>query len=89
MLRFTQNEMRRLQVGEVFGPYIATRREVHAAQQNICNYKQRYPGAEFRNWTESVYRDLPDGSQTVMRGYFEFYVERTAYGTDADTGEPE
>ena len=89
MFRFTENEIRSLQVGKPMGPFLATRREIHKAQANLCNYKAKYPGAEFKNKSTPHKREQPDGKVTKVPGWYMFTIERLSYGVDADTGQPE
>lgn len=89
MFRFTENEIRGLQIGKPMGPFLATRREIHKAQANLSNYKAKYPGAEFKNKSVPHTRMQPDGKTTKVAGWYMFTIERLSYGTDADTGKPE
>lgn len=88
-MRFTQNEMQRLHVGETFGPFMATAREVHCAQANISAYRKKYPGAEFKNMSKPFKREDERGRMVPVKGYYNFSVTRISTGVDADTGEKE
>lgn len=89
MLKLTRTEILALQVGQRFGPYLATRKEIHRAQANLSNHTARYPGARFENHSTPAEREQPDGSRVKMPGWFNFSVTRISTGVSADTGEEE
>lgn len=85
-MKFTYSEISTLQIGKVYGPYAVTRDQLYTARASITNYKGKWPGSAFVTTSTPMKFTQPDGEEIELTGWFEFYVKRTAYGQNVQSG---
>lgn len=88
-MKFTLNEISTLQKDVLYGPFAMTRDQKLTARASITNYKSKWPGADFVTTTAPITFRQPDGEEIPLVGWYKFWVRRTAYGQNIQTGEKE
>lgn len=88
-MKFTLSEISTLQIGVLYGPYALTRDQKLTARASITNYKSKWPGSDFVTTTAPIMWKNPDGEEIQLLGWYQFWVRRTAYGQNIQTGEKE
>lgn len=85
-MKFTLSEISTLQKDVLYGPYYLNYDQKMCARSSITNYKSKWPGSNFITTSTPLKLTQPDGEEVEVNGWFEFYVKRTAYGQNTQSG---
>lgn len=75
-MKITLNEIRSLQNGELLGPVVMSRKDVHNAQAVLHVYKQKYPGEQFYNKSVPLEYENDEGERVTISNRYIYYIKR-------------
>ncbi len=88
-MKFTLSEILTLQKDVLYGPYYLNYDQKMCARSSFSNYKAKWPGSNFITTATPLKLTQQDGEEVEVNGWFEFYVKRTSYGRNPNSGENE
>lgn len=88
-MKFTLSEISTLQKDVCYGPYYLNYDQKMCARSSITNYKSKWPGSSFITTSAPLKLTQPDGEEVEVNGWFEFYVKRTSFGRNPNSGDLE